>query len=259
MLNEEEEIHKKTPPWDDSRLTASTWTPASRIHWRTLCHVTEKHKTQKLIRVGTRGTIVFFFLSFLLFFLFSLSLFNAAVLFWERRLSPRCAREGGEWMDGGMVYMCVSSCVPAWESQAGMKQWDRHTGTYTVCCKHWGTYIQYGSDYRVKINGVRYESGFSNISALNGTCMHHQFNMKCPEVCSGMHYIKRLLSLLINLSVTLINNWWIAWSIQYHIIVKNGLVSSKFQINLKWFKREKSSKQLHLRSRKRWVLDIFAW
>lgn len=106
---------------------------------------------------------------------------------------------------------------------------------------------------------VRYESCFSNISTLNGTCMHHQFNMKCPGVCSGMHYIKRLLSLLINLSVTLINNWWIAWSIQCHIIVKNGLVSSKFQIDLKWFKRQKSSQQLHLRSCKRWMLDIFAW
>lgn len=134
-LNEKEEICTKhlTVRWQPTD-GASIWTPASRIDWRTLCHhVTEKH-------TGDATNVFFFFLSFLLFLL---SLFSMLQCYSERDASAHALpeREGSEWK----MCMCVSSCVPARESQAGMKQLGRYTGTYTVHCKHTGTYIQYGT------------------------------------------------------------------------------------------------------------------
>lgn len=163
MLNEEEEIRLKTLLWGDSQATAGIRTQASRLFdWRTLCHVNENHTgdAQKKVRVETTGTsLFFFFLSFFLSFPPFLSLFSAAVLFWERRLSPRSAREGGErasewvseWMEGWCA--CAWARVPAWESQAGIKQRDGHTGTYTGCCKLRGTYPQHASACMVRISG----------------------------------------------------------------------------------------------------------
>lgn len=63
MLNEEEEIRIKTLLWGDSQATAGIRTRASRLDWRTLCHVKENHTgdAQKKVRVETTGTSLFLF------------------------------------------------------------------------------------------------------------------------------------------------------------------------------------------------------
>lgn len=123
-VNEKKEsciyIYKKKLLRDDSRPTWLIRTQVSGTDWNRC----RKH-TKKTIQIITGTKVVIFLLLLLLvllFFLFlAFSLFNAAVLFWERCFSPRTAGEGGsEWMEGWRGEMeCVHMCV-LWGGGAGV-------------------------------------------------------------------------------------------------------------------------------------------
>lgn len=123
-------------------------------HFMSSCY----RKTHRRHKKGPRQQMFFFFsfISFLLFFFFFLSLFSMLQCYSERDAWAHALpeREGSEWI----VCMCVSSCVPARESQTGMKLLGRYTGTYTVRCKQRGTYIQYGTTRLKSVLGYEWHA-----------------------------------------------------------------------------------------------------
>lgn len=110
---------KKTPErWQPTDMVD---TDASQRNWLKLLQKTHKkddpdnnrNKSRYFSSSSSCPLVFFLFLAF--------SLFNAAVLFWERCFSPRSVGEGGsEWMEGWRGEMeCVHMCV-LWGGGAGV-------------------------------------------------------------------------------------------------------------------------------------------